>query len=192
MIALLAACVVGCGLQEEDAELKKAWDGHVKRLSTKKAVKLLIAGEDKATDVDPGEVAKFWDAARAQKVLKGPACRCEPRPDSQFVLLLEDLSVVTIQIVSKHWFKGTVLVGGHSTDFYFLDPKDRFAELAKKLLAPPKSATMCEKCAGKAYIKMMGTCSACPGVTSSAAYKLCLDCAAKKGVCQVCEDPLKK
>lgn len=51
---------------------------------------------------------------------------------------------------------------------------------------------LCRKCLELLCTDDMGTCSQCGGDTTSGAYAICGACAKKRGVCQVCLDPMER
>jgi hypothetical protein len=55
----------------------------------------------------------------------------------------------------------------------------------------PCFADLCEACRGKAFTKDIGTCSDCPGMTTSGSFKLCLGCSRKLQQCQACRASLR-
>lgn len=66
-----------------------------------------------------------------------------------------------------------------------------FAVLGWTLLSGSAWAAMCDGCKDMAFIMSVGTCSACGGMTSSGAHKLCAKCSTEQNKCQACGKPLK-
>lgn len=66
------------------------------------------------------------------------------------------------------------------------------AAAALAVFACPAAAELCGRCKGKVYIRNIGKCVTCGGMTRSGAFKLCKKCSARLGECEHCRKPLGK
>lgn len=189
LIALVLFVMIPCltCAQEEN----NAWQNAVGQASSLKAIKILVAGENKVDKLDVAAAGKLWKVCRSIKMLEGPECRCLPQPQKQLVFCLENAAVLTIQLVQDHWFQAVFCYNGRVGMFYLKDSDNSLGECVENIMNPKPKKTMCDKCAGMMHAMAIGKCSLCEKGTSSISFKLCRECAQKRGECQVCGKPLQ-
>lgn len=179
--------------EEEQNNWQITWD----LLSPKKILNVTVAGKTNVTSLESRYFAGLWKACHAFRLLDNPECRCLPSVKKNMVFFFEDATMLTIQLVSSHWFYGVLYHEGQATQFYLKDPKNRLFEAVEEIMNPkpkppePPRDPMCSECEGMMFAMAMGKCSECDNPTSSIAFKLCVKCAQQQGKCQVCKKSLK-